>query len=81
MIDWSKKYNEVEKLNETQVGIARHEFQKSLEALDLASLRALRAIAAGEGTVADVAELRQKEAEAKRLRSELGKLPKKVTRP
>jgi hypothetical protein len=80
MIDWSKKYNEAEKLNETQVNIKKAEFQKSLEALDLASLRALRAIAVGEGVPADIAELKQKEAEAKRLRSELDKLPKKATR-
>lgn len=81
MIDWTKKYDRAQKQNETQTRIARHELEKSLEALDFASLRALRAIAAGEGTPADLAELKQKETEAKRLRSELGKLPKKTIRP
>lgn len=80
MIDWSKKYNVAAKATEVQNDIKRAEFQRSLEALDFASLRALRAIAAGEGTPADIAELKKKEAEAKRLRSELDKLPKKATR-
>lgn len=81
MIDWSKKYSVASKATEVQNDIKKAELQRSLEALDFASLRALRAIAAGEGTPADLAELKQKETEAKRLRSELGKLPKKTIRP
>lgn len=63
------RYEEIERERQRQAHIK--ELKEQLDALDLKTIRALRAIDSGMGTEDDVAYLKELEAEAQRIRREI----------